>query len=77
MIIKKLLERELNWKNWIKASCPPFEKFPIKKNEEIALSDDPPVKGSKIIISFFTVIIIIIIILVFIHVTLFLIDFYC
>ena len=55
MVIKKLLERELNWKNWIKASCPPFEKFPIKKNEEIALSDDLPVKGSKIIISFFII----------------------
>ena len=52
MVIKKLLERESNWKNWIKASCPPFEKFPIKKNEEIVSLDDEPVKGSKIIILF-------------------------
>ena len=51
MVMKKLLERELNWKNWIKSSCPPFEKFPLKKNEEMTSSDDPLPKGSKKIIS--------------------------
>ena len=72
MVIKKLLERELNWKNWIKASCPPFEKFPIKKSEEILSSDDQPVKGSKMII-FFSIIIVFVFIHIMIH---FLSDFF-
>ena len=47
MVIKKLLERETNWKNWIKSSCPPFEKFPSKKKDEMTISDDTSIRGSK------------------------------
>ena len=35
LVLRKLLERETNWKKWQKGSCASFEKYPavISKNE--------------------------------------------
>jgi hypothetical protein len=36
LVLKKLLERETNWKSWQKANCPAFEKFPSKQPQQSA-----------------------------------------